>query len=251
MIRFTRAALLCMLASGVGGPARADEPEAKAVIDRAIKASGGEEKLSGVKAYSVKGKGTVVVENTDIDFTFETTAQGIDKFRATYEGEVGGEKFAGSTVVDGDKAWKKEQQEIRKLDGEKLANEKRGAYLEIAPTLLVPLRSKAFKLESAPEEKVGEKAAAVVRVTGPDGKDFTLYFDKETGLLAKISGQVADDDGQVDLQETTVEDYKEFAGIKVATRSYVKRSGKRFVDVEVAEFKALDEVEPGTFAEPK
>ena len=251
MIRFTRAALLCMLAFGVSGPARADEQEAKAVIDRAIKASGGEEKLSGVKAYSVKGKGTVVIDGTDIDFTFETTTQGIDKFRSTYEGEIGGVKFAGATVVDGDRAWKKEQEEVRKLDGEKLANEKRGAYLDIAPTLLVPLKGTGFTLESAPEEKLGEKAAAVVRATGPDGKDFTLYFDRDTGLLAKVSAQVADDEGQVDLQETTFEDYKDFAGIKVATRSHIKRSGKRFVDIEVAEFKALDEVEPGTFAEPK
>src|SRR5436305_1154135 len=89
----------------------------------------------------------------------------------------------------------------------------------------------------------------LARAGGPDGKDFTLYFDKETGLLMKVSGQVADDSGQVDLQETTVEDYKEFEGIKIATRSHIKRSGKRFVEIEVAEFRTLAEVEPGTFAE--
>jgi hypothetical protein len=154
-------------------------------------------------------------------------------------------------VVDGDKAWKKVEQEAKKLDGDELANEKRNAYLDIAPTLLVPLKGQGFKLDSAPEEKVGEKSAAVVRVTAPDGKDFTLSFDKETGLPLKISGQVADDDGQVDLQETTLEDYKEFEGIKIATRSHIKRSGKRFIEIEVNEFKTLPEVEPGTFAEPK
>ena len=207
MNRFTRPALLLILTAGVVDPARADEKEAKAVIDKAIKAIGGEEKLSGVKAFSARGKGTIAIEGTDIDFTFEVTAQGTEKHRTTYEGEVGGNKFAGASVVDGDKAWKKVEQEVKKLDGEQLANEKRNAYLDVAPTLLVPLKGKGFKLDSAPEEKIGEKPAAVVRVIGPDGKDFTLYFDKETGLIGMLSAEVADDDGQVDLQESFVEDY--------------------------------------------
>jgi hypothetical protein len=39
--------------------------------------------------------------------------------------------------------------------------------------------------------------------------------------------------------------------VKVATRSVVKRGGKRFIEVKGLEFKALKEVEPSAFAEPK
>jgi hypothetical protein len=239
------------MAAGLGDPARADEQEAKSVVDRAIKAMGGEEKLSGVKAFSAKGKGTITIDGTDIDFTFEMTAQGIEKYRSSYEGEVGGNKFDGATVLDGDKGWKKAEQEVKKLTGENLATEKRNAYLDIVPILLVPLKGKGFKVDSAAEEKVGDKPASVVRVTGPEGKDFTLYFDKESGLPVKMVGEVADDEGQVEIHETTFEDYKEFEGIKVATRSSIKRAGKRFIEVERMEFKTLAEVEPSTFAEPK
>ena len=50
----------------------------------------------------------------------------------------------------------------------------------------MPLKGKGFKVDSSGDEKVGEKAVAVVRVTGPEGKEFTLYFDKESGLPVKM-----------------------------------------------------------------
>jgi hypothetical protein len=251
MHRLHRAALLCVITVSIALPARADETEAKAVIDKAIKAMGGEERLSGVKAFSAKGKGTLTLEGTDIDFGFEMTTQGIDRYRSTFEGEVGGTKFNGATVLDGDKGWRKVENEVKKLVGEELTTEKRNAYLDIVPILIVPLKGKGFKVDSSSDEKIGDKAVAVVRVTGPEGKDFTLYFDKENGLPVKLSGVVADDRGEEDVQDTTFEDYKEFEGIKVATRFLIKRGGKRFVAVEGMEFKTLAEVEPGTFVEPK
>ena len=34
------------------------------------------------------------------------------------------------------------------------------------------------------------KPAAALKVTGPDGKDFTLYFDKESGLPVRMVAKV-------------------------------------------------------------
>ena len=53
------------------------------------------------------------------------------------------------------------------------------------------------------------------------------------------------------IHETTFEDYKEFEGIKVAMRSKIKRGDKKYIEVEGMEFKALQNVEPETFVEPK
>jgi hypothetical protein len=47
-----------------------------------------------------------------------------------------------------------------------------------------------------------------------------------------------------------LEDYREFEGIKVATKSSSKKDGERYVEVDGMEFKVLDKVEPDTFAEP-
>jgi hypothetical protein len=232
-------------------PARAGEQEARAVIDKAITALGGQEKLSKIRAFSVTGKGTVVLAGQDVPFTFRITAQGIERYRSSYEAEFDGQTFKGVTVLDGEKGWRKSEEETKRLDADELANEKRNAYLEILPILILPLKGGGFKLDSAPDEKVVEKPAAAVRVTGPDGKEFTICFDKESGLPVLLRGRVKDDEGEEFTEESTFEDYKEFQGIKVATRSKSKRDGERYIEVEGMDFKVIDNVEPDTFTEPK
>jgi negative regulator of sigma E activity len=251
MRQFHRAIFWLAMTSSIAIPVRADEKEAKATIDKAIKAMGGEEKLTGIKAFSAKGKGQIALEGNDYDFTFEMTTKGIDQYRSSYEVEVDGKKFDGVTVLDGDKGWKKEAGEVKKLDGEALAVEKRNAYLDVVPILIVPLKHNGFKLDSASDEKIGDKAVAVVRVTGPEGKEFTLYFDKESGLPVKMNGLVTDGQGEEAMHETTFEEYKDFDGIKVATRSRIRRGDKRYIEVEGMELKVLANVEPETFVEPK
>ena len=46
----------------------------------------------------------------------------------------------------------------------------------------MPLKGKEFKVEALGEESAGGKPAVGVKVTPPDGKEFRLYFDKESGL---------------------------------------------------------------------
>jgi hypothetical protein len=116
---------------------------------------------------------------------------------------------------------------------------------------LLPLREKAFKVEPAKEDKVDGKPAVGLKVTGPDGKDFTLYFDRESGLPVKQVAKVVGFTGEEFTQETIFSDYKEFGGIKKATKVENKRDGQKFLEQNVTEFKVLDKVDPKTFAEPK
>jgi hypothetical protein len=137
------------------------------------------------------------------------------------------------------------------LEGDALANEKRQVYLQAIPSLLVPLKGKGFKLESAGEEKVGDKPAAGIKVTGPDGKDFTLYFDKESGLPAKLVAKVIGFGGEEFTQTTIYTEYKDFDGIKKAIKAESKRDGEDFIKSEITEFKVLDKVDPKAFSEPE
>jgi hypothetical protein len=106
----------------------------------------------------------------------------------------------------------------------------------VAVTLL-PLKSKDFQVELAGEEKVGGKPAVGVKATGPDGKDFTIYFDKESGLPLKVVSKVAEAMGGEFKQETTFEDYKEMDGIKKATTVKATRDGEKFSEQKITEFK--------------
>jgi hypothetical protein len=251
MTRFLSALTVAFLVFSFVGTARArDDKDVNAVLDKAIKALGGEEKLSKVHAATSKGKGTFSFNGMDNEFKSQTTVQGLDHYRSEFEGEFGGNTIKGATVLAGDKGWRSFG-DTTELDKEGLANEKRTVYLQIIPMTVLPLKGKDFKVEAAGEDKVGDKPAVVLKVTPPDGKEFKIYFDKESGLPVRTVGKVVDFMGNEFEMETTLSDFKEFDGIKKATKSESKRGGERFLSVQLTEFKVLDKVDPKTFSEPK
>lgn len=106
-------------------------------------------------------------------------------------------------------------------------------------------------MAAAGEEKIDGKPALGIKATGPDGKVFSIYFAKESGLPVKQVGKVVGFGGNEFTQETTFGAYKDLDGIKKATKIESKRDGEKFVELEVSEFKVLKQVDPKTFAEPK
>lgn len=249
MRRFQIVALVMPAMFGAVNLVRAAD-DATAIVDKAIAAVGGE-KLKAAKGATWKTKGKIIFGENESEFTGTMTVAGIDHFRQEFEGDFGGNKVRGVTVLAGDMGWRKFGENSLEMDAEAIANEKRIVYLQAAPGLLTPLKGKDFKLESAGEQKVGEADAVAVKATGPDGKDFTLYFDKSSGLLLKLSARVVGFGGQEFLDETTYRDYKEFGGVKKATKVESKHDGQRFIEAEVTDFKLLDKVDDATFAEPK
>jgi hypothetical protein len=243
-----RAILLVTTLSFAGlGPARADDKDAKAILENAIKALGGDEKLTKASAHSWKGMGKWHVGAEERDLESHVTANGLEHFRREFTLP----QFSGIVVIAGEKGWRKGRNGITELDAAALADQKRWVYLEVIPVTLMPLKGKGFKLEVAGEEKVNEKPAVVLKVTAPDGKDFTLSFDKESGLPVKEVATQMSPGGQEFTVETTFRDYKDMGGIKKATKTEVKRNGELSTEMEITEFKVLDKVAPETFAEPK
>jgi hypothetical protein len=245
-------ALLAAVTLGMAASSRADDKDVKAVIEKGIKALGGEEKLTKAGTCSWKSKGTITLNGDDNEFTSVSTLQGLDHYRSEFEGKFGDNDVKGVTVLSGDKGWQKFNDNDRELDADAVINEKHRINIQAIPTTLVQLNGKGFKIESATDEKIGDKPAAGIKVTGPEGKDFTLYFDKESGLPVKLVATVAGFGGGEDFnQETTFSDYKDFDGIKKATKISSKRNGEKFIDVEISEFKVLDNVPAETFTQPK
>jgi len=252
MRRFLIAAFVVPAICGVGRPVlSADDGGATAILDKAIQAIGGEAKLKAAKGATWKTKGRIVFGENESDFTSTTTVAGLDHFRQEFEAEFGGNKVQGIVVISGAKGWRKFGDNNLEMDAEAITNEKRVVYLQVASGLLTPLKGNDFKLEAAGEQKVGDAEAAAVKATGPDGKDFTLCFDKTSGLLLKLSAKIIGFGGQEFLDETSYRDYKEFGGIKRATKVESKRDGQRFIESQTTEFKLLEHVDPATFTEPK
>jgi hypothetical protein len=251
MKRFFGAMLAAVVVCGTAGTARADDQDVKAVLDKAIKALGGEDKLGKVEAFTWKAKGKITFGDNENDITSSATFKGLDHSRSEFEGVFNGNAVKGVTVLAGDKGWRKFGDNANEMDADAVANQKRTVYLMRVPVTIVPLKGKDFKVEAAGEEKVGDKPAVVLKVTGPDGKDFKIYFDKESGLPVRMVATVVGFQGAEYSQDTTFGDYKDFGGIKKATKIETKRDGQKFQDYEITEFKVVDKVDPETFTEPK
>jgi len=228
-------------------PTRAGDDDAKSIVDKGIKALGGEDKLAKVEAFTTKAKGSIVFNGNENEMTTETTAKGLDHMRR----EFGNDQFHGVVVFAGDKGWRKFGDNSSEIEGDAVANEKRSIYLQVIPVTLMPLKGSGFKCKAAGEDKVGDKPATKLKVTAPDGKDFTISFDKENGLPVKVVAKVVGFNGEEFTMDTSYSDYKDFGGIKKATKISSKRDGEKFQDMEVTDFKVLDKVESDTFSEPK
>jgi hypothetical protein len=105
MKRFHIALLVSVSVSGFGRMVSADDKDVQAILDKAIKALGGEDKLTKIEAASWKGK-MIIGDNQAHEFTSQTIAQGFDRFRSEVEVEkVLGRQLQMLAVLNRDKVW--------------------------------------------------------------------------------------------------------------------------------------------------
>jgi zinc protease len=251
MNRLIGVMLLSATVCAISSSARADDAKVTEILDKAFAALGGKDKLAKAEGTTWKSRAKITIEGNENELSLQGTVQGIDHYRSEFEGDFGGNTVKGLVILKGDKGWRKFGDMVMELEGDALANEKRMVYLVAAHTTLKPLTMKEFKIEAAGEESVGGKPAVGLKVTPPDGKDFTIYFDKESGLPVRQVAKVQGWQGDEYTQDSTFSDYKDFGGIKKATKVASKRDGADFVSQEFLEFKFMDKVPEGTFDEPK
>src|SRR5262245_18750328 len=181
---------LVLAACGIGaclalaGPARAQDDECRAVVAKAMKALGGEDKLAAYKGAHLKGKGTLAVTGMDVEITAELYVQQPDKPKAVIEFSAMGMSFTFIQVHNGDKAWQSVNGMTNQGGADEL-KELKESMNEDRVTKLVALKEKLYKLSSLGDVKVGEHPTFVVLVSREGYRDFSLYFDKKSHLLVK------------------------------------------------------------------
>jgi hypothetical protein len=245
-------ALVALL--GLGAPLTGQEPaDARAILDKAIKAHGGAELLAKYNAATWKGKGTVRVMGEEIAFTGEGANQGAEQSRVAIIATVNGEKFPIVHVYNRGKGWLKlGNAEAQEMDEEQLAEAKQEHHAEWVASfgpLLKP--NKDYTLAVLPETKVGGQAAVGVRVSRKGYRDVQLYFDKQTGLLLKMTTKAKNEEsGQIVDAETLYSEYQEVQGVKVAMKLEVRQGGKEFLELEVSAVKLHEKLDDKMFAKP-
>jgi hypothetical protein len=122
-----------------------------------------------------------------------------------------------------------------------------GHVMEVAR--LVTLKDKAYELSTIGEDKVDGKKVVGVRVSKKGQKDVSVYFDKETGLIAKVEFRTTDQmTGNEVTEERIPSDYaKNKDGVPVPKKVVVKRDGKTFLEAEVLEVKYFEKLDDSEF----
>jgi hypothetical protein len=202
-----------------------------------------------LQAVQAKAKGTIY-SPIEIPFTQQSSVQYPDRFKETVEGEVNGQKFSVITVYDGKKGWISINGQTKELDDNILAAVKEAVHL-MQITRMAFQKDEKCELSTLGEMKVNDRTALGVRISAKGHKDVNLYFDKETGLMAKAEFQSTDPaSGKEFAEERIITEYQKVEGAQIPKKVLINHDGKKFMEAEITEQKFVEKIDDSEFGKP-
>src|SRR5579863_9853085 len=181
-------------------------PTVDQILNHYIEATGGREAWK--KLTTRVSKGTLDIPAMNVSGSIEIHEKAPNESLATVN--IGGNSFVQG--YDGKTAWSNDPQNgMRELSGGELEEAQRDA--DFYHSLDLRKLYKSLAVKSA--EKIGDHDAYVVEAaTGDGGDPDIMYFDAQSGLLVRVTGQRHTPEGaeptQIDLS-----DYREVDGVKL------------------------------------
>lgn len=245
------ACFLAPLAGAAGSRAADDRPEARAVVDRALKAMGGEAKLARFRAATWNATGAYHGVGPTVDYRGLWIVHPPYRVRISITGDSRGQKFTRLLVINGDKGWVKLNDSLEVLDPATLLEERERLHANWVASLL-PLKSKEFELSLLEEKRIGDRIASGVKVVHSGHRDVSLYFDKQSGLLLQSESRIKDPRGTRDVvQEVRYSDYREVQGLLRAWKIVVSWDQKKQAEAVLSDYQALEKAEDSDFSKPE
>lgn len=247
------AVVLCIFAS----ISRADEAtELRAILDKALQAHGGAEKLAAITAETWKTKDVAHFKDQNFTSVTEWFVEGAARARKVTDTDVMGNSQRMVRALDGDKGLVATtigaQSLGYRVDDVWIAEEKEQNYSRwIASLQPLARHDKSFNLAALGESKIDGRAAIGLRVSSQEHRDVELFFDKKDGTLVRAAYTVKHVGVQNDpnrpapevKEEVYYSHYKDFDGIKKATKVLIKFDGTLKTESELTEYKRLDKLE--------
>ena len=238
-------AAVCSLGAA---PAPADD-EAQAIIERAVKAHGGFDRLSRVRADRVKNKGVLIVNGRETPFVCETVVQLPGQFRNVLQLQ-GDRKTVFVQAVSGDRILFTIDGQPQKVDEMLTAEVRETMQLNQAIRLAPLLTDKAYTLEPLGEVKIEDQMCLGVKATAKGRREVRLFFNKESGLLVKSEHAMDDGAGKEVVQEEFYSDFEDIKGYKRPMKIAAFRNGKKIMEAEMTDVQYLDKVDDALFTKP-
>jgi zinc protease len=210
-----------------------DAAKALALLDRAIAAKGGLEKLRSIK--------TIVAKQTLATMGAQTETVNYIEYPDHFRIEAGG------TVqgFDGAQAWASDQRGVHDLP---TAREARASLRRDVVALLLGAKDGTLNIRLLPDVKDAEgRVTHTLEVSARDLNPVVLYIDPQTSLIGK---QAFGADGPTfTLVEEQFSDYRPVDGVQIAYKA-TRKIGDRSVERTVTDVKINQPVDPALFKRP-
>jgi hypothetical protein len=231
--------------------AQAQQDDLKEVIRKSIAAHGGKEQLTKLKAVKSKFKGTMELLGMTIPITGETTFLMPNKLKNDMTIEINGMTIQIVQVYDGKTMWISQMGKTMEIKDEQTLKEMREGLLAEGAGSLVALLDGTYELSAAGEFKVKDMDAIGIRVSKKGQRDYTLYFDKKTNLVAKTEMRAFDTIGKQEVtQEKFLMDYVDRNGLKSPKHVVIEKDGKQFMDLDVTDSQMFEKLDDSNFVMP-
>jgi hypothetical protein len=216
-----------------------DEADARAILDRAIKAHGGEAALGKFVAMYYKVKGNEFDGDMKTPISFEWFFQGDDKETIISYDE--NDKVTDVEIVNGNEGWEKDARRVtEEMSKEKIESRQEDIYLNWA-TMFVPLKGKGYQLSPLGETDVAGRKAIGILVRHDKHADLKFYFDRETHLLAKHERKLKNsDDGKEHTEECLYSDFRTVQDVQQPFKVEGLSDGVKEAEFKVVEMKLYD-----------
>lgn len=224
--------------------------EPRAILERAVEAHGGMERLSRARADWIKIKGTLYVADKEVPFVGETTVQLPDRFKNVMQLTPPGGSYQLVQILNGDRAHVAVGGQPQKVSPTAAAEMRETLHLDRAIRLVPLLRDPTFELAGTGESEVNGRKAVGLRVRARGKKELRLYFDRETSLLVKTEHTLEDGNGKEVRQEGYYSDFREVGGYKRPLKMSAFRNGKKVMDAELLDVKYFERIDDSEFAIP-
>lgn len=230
--------LSLLVVVGLALPAAADDAP-KAIVEKAIKATGGADLLKKFKASKSKFTGTVHAMGMEIEMKGEALALYPDKGKVTATLSIAGMEVPLVQTIDGKKFRMTIAGNEIPVPEEQAAEGAQSMYVAFLGRL-VPLLEKDVTLAAADKAEVDGKPAVGVKATKEGKPDVTLYFDAASGLLVKTVHKGKAEDGSEVEKEGFYSDYKAVQGVQMAHREKELSGGKPHSDLKLEGVELLE-----------
>ncbi len=248
MTRSTLCVGIAVVLGAWGRNARADQPTPEQIIDKAIRAHGGEDRLKQLSGFSLKDR---MVYDKGQTWNYEMTVDAPVRYRS--EMKVGAEGKTRVIVIDGDHGWLKSSDEVISYPPTFVDSMRKYTIPYLGPRSILRLldRQKNPKchFSTVGECTIDGHQAVGLLMKLEGGSQQTWSFDKESGLLLKEESRTANFEGEDTVNVTTFSDYQTFDGFPIARKETGERDGKPSFTRELIDFRVVTPSQ-GAFARP-